>query len=64
MFDQSSKREEKMVPKIFEEVMSKYFPNFYEGQIYIFKISAIPNLDKYEENHALAHHSQIMKTKG
>lgn len=53
-----------MVPKIFEEVLIKYFPNFMKDKFIYLRISAIPNQGKYEENHALAHHCQIMKTKG
>lgn len=44
--------------------MSKYFPNFMKDKFIYSSISAIPNQDKYEENHALAHHYQIMNTRG
>lgn len=41
--------------------MSKYFPNWMKNKFIHSRISANPKQGKYEENHALAYHSQTMK---
>lgn len=55
------KRRDNGAEKIFEEIMSKYFPNLMKDKVMHLAISANPKQNKYEENNTLAYHSQIMK---
>lgn len=55
------KREENSAEEKLEAIMSKYIPSLMKDTFIQSRISINPKQGKYEENHGLAHHSQIMK---
>lgn len=50
-----------MQKKIFEEIMSKYFPNLMKNKFIHLRISANPKQKIYEENYTSVHHNSSTK---